>query len=134
MSCALQPTQVVNNTPKAWTFFIAYYPHINSPNKATFMNDSKKYKALTSSYPAEMSRSSFTTTISPHTSKKNAALHLSACKPKAVCLLMATLSSLHPTHQALTTNTAYNTNANPSPLPTNPCPPPYFTNLPIPHD
>jgi hypothetical protein len=75
-------------------------PH-KASNLTTQADDSKKYKALTSSYPAEMSRSSFTKTISPHTSKKNATPHLSACKPNTVHLLRATLSTLHLTHVAL---------------------------------
>jgi hypothetical protein len=99
---------------EAWTFFIAFYPHLKSPDEATFMNKNCPDKAsnltnlsrqfqniqgLNFIPPSRDVKEFFHYNHLPTHIKEK--LHLSACKPKAVHLSMATLSSLHQTHPAL---------------------------------
>jgi hypothetical protein len=133
---------------EAWTFFIAYYPHIKSPNKATFMNENCPCKVLNLTNPSqqfqEIQGLNF---ILPSRDVKEFFHydHLPTqikekCYAASLRMQAQGCSSIDgytfiPSSDpsSTTTNATYNTNAHPSPLPTNPHLPSYFTNLPIPH-
>jgi hypothetical protein len=131
---------------EAWTYFIAYYPHIKSPDKATFMNENCPREASNLMNPSqqfqEIQGLNF---IQPGRDVKeffqynHLPTHIKEkCYAASLCMQAQGCSPIKgytfiPSSDppSTTTNTTFNANAHPSPLPTNPHPPPYFTNLPI---